>query len=475
MTQIDPTDTKAWASFWFGNAALGDARRTRRLVQIASDLAEHLGCAPAKACGQSLAGLEGANRFIRNPSFVAKDILEAGLLICAKSVQDSSNSDEYLAIQDSTGLGFKHCAREELGDMGGPANSTARGWHVHSTLIYGLGQKGFVGLGDQDWILRKEADRGQRHQRKQRPYEEKESYKWEAAHRRLARRMGKEAMQRIIMVGDSESDIYELLSYFVEQQARFVVRAARDRRLAETEEQRQLWAQLEETAPLCDRIVEVQQRQGRPARTACVTLRSRRVKLRRPTNLTNKGGPAELEINVVYAKEENPPEGEEGLEWMLLSSEAISTSEQVHRVMEHYETRWQIEEFHKAWKSGTKVEELRQQTAENLKKVAVILGFIATRLLHLKNLMEKEPDQPCTEILREVEWKVLWSSVEKKPLPAAVPNALWAYRALARLAHWTDTKRTGRASWQTLWQGWNILSERLLGYHLALQISRGEM
>lgn len=475
MTQIDPSDTKAWASYWFGTAVLGDQRRTRRLVQIASDLAEHVGCAPAKACGHSLAGLEGANRFIRNSSFGALDILEAGLLMCAKSVQDSSVDDEYLAIQDTTGVSYKHCARDELGDMGGPANSTARGWHVHSTLIYGLKEKGFVALGDQEWILREKEDRGQRHKRKKRPYEEKESYKWEKAHRRLTKRMGKETMKRIILVGDSESDIYEHLSYLVGQSARFVVRAAGDRRLAETEEQTQLWARLSETAPLCSRDVEIQQRQGRSARTATVVLRSRRVKLRRPANLPQNGVPAELEINVVYAKEEKPPEGEEGLEWMLLTSEEVATLKQVNRIMDHYEKRWQIEEFHKAWKSGTKVEELRQQSRENLQKVAVILGFIATRLLHLKTLMEKQPEQPCTEVLRDVEWKVLWSSVEKKPLPTQVPTALWAYRALARLAHWTDTKRTGRASWQTLWQGWHTLSERLLGYHLALQISRGEM
>jgi hypothetical protein len=475
MTQLDFSDPKAWAQSWFGNAELGDQRRTRRLVQIAGALAEHVGCAPAKACGQRAADLEGANRFIRNPSFHAREILEAGLLICAKTVQDLPVDDEYLAIQDSTGLSYAHSAREELGDMGGPANSFPRGWHVHTTLIYGLGRIGWVGLGDQDWLLRKEEHRGQRHQRKQRAYEEKESYKWESAHRRLTARMGEEVMKRIITVGDSESDIYEFLNYFAQQRARFVVRAARDRRLAETEEQRQLWAQLANTASVGSRQVEVQQRQGRCARTATVVLRSRRVKLRRPESLQKKGLAAELEINVVYAKEEEPPVGEEGLEWMLLTSEAIGTLEQVNRVMDHYEKRWQIEEFHKAWKSGTKVEGLRQQSAENLQKVAVIFGFIATRLLHLKNLMEKQPELPCTQVLREMEWKVLWSSVEKKLLPVIPPNALWAYRALARLAHWTDTKGTGRASWQTLWQGWQILSDRLRGYHLALQISRGEM
>ena len=92
---------------------------------------------------------------------------------------------------------------------------------------------------------------------------------------------------------------------------------------------------------------------------------------------------------------------------MLLTSEPIDSEQSAQLVMDKYEKRWQVEEYHKAWKSGTKVEELRQQRGENLKKMAVLLGFIAVRLLHLKMQMETAPEQPCSEVLSKDQWQVL--------------------------------------------------------------------
>ena len=50
--------------------------------------------------------------------------------------------------------------------------------------------------------------------------------------------------------------------------------------------------------------------------------------------------------------------------------------------------RWKIEEFHLAWKSGgAQVEKQRMQTADNLERMAVILAFVAVRLLQLKEVV----------------------------------------------------------------------------------------
>lgn len=71
------------------------------------------------------------------------------------------------------------------------------------------------------------------------------------------------------------------------------------------------------------------------------------------------------------------------------------------------------------------------------------------------------------------EWRILWVLTEhKKPLPDRPPSARWAYRALAKLGGFTDTKRTGRAGWATLWRGWFRLQERLEGYWLSQQLQK---
>ncbi len=139
--------------------------------------------------------------------------------------------------------------------------------------------------------------------------------------------------------------------------------------------------------------------------------------------------------------------------------------------------RWRIEDFHKAWKSGVGVEEQRMQSIENLEKMIVILSFVAIRLLQLKEYFEypaavSMPDHSasCDEVLTDAEWKVLWNSVEKKSLPKEIPTAAWAYKAMARLGGWTDSKRTGKAAWSTLWKGWFRLKERLEGLRIAKEL-----
>ena len=56
-----------WAQLVFGQANLGDPRRTKRLVQLSTDLAENASSSIVKACYSS-AKIEAAYRFIRNDS-----------------------------------------------------------------------------------------------------------------------------------------------------------------------------------------------------------------------------------------------------------------------------------------------------------------------------------------------------------------------------------------------------------------------
>ena len=167
---------------------------------------------------------------------------------------------------------------------------------------------------------------------------------------------------------------------------------------------------------------------------------------------------------------------------MLLTTESVKTYEATLKVIQYYELRWRIEEFHKAWKTGAGAERQRMQSAENLERMIVILSAIAVRLLRLKESLEKDnnPDVTkklcCTQVLTQDEYRLLWFSIQpknkkKKPLPSKIPSLEWAYRAVAKLGGWNDSKKTGKASWQTLWKGWFALQERLDGYLLAKEVA----
>ena len=77
-------------------------------------------------------------------------------------------------------------------------------------------------------------------------------------------------------------------------------------------------------------------------------------------------------MNVVFVREENAPAGETPLEWMLLTTEPVATFAEAQTVVEYYEKRWRIEEFHKAWKSGYRVEERPFQTLDALERMTAI-------------------------------------------------------------------------------------------------------
>ena len=82
-------------------------------------------------------------------------------------------------------------------------------------------------------------------------------------------------------------------------------------------------------------------------------------------------------------------------------------------------------------------------------------------------------EQSCEHVLTKLEWKTLQQQEKRKrsKLSSTEPPTLaWAYKALAKLGGFTDTKRTGIAGWDTLWDGWERLQEYVSGVMLAKEM-----
>jgi hypothetical protein len=278
-------------------------------------------------------------------------------------------------------------------------------------------------------------------------------------------------MERTISVCDREADVFEYLTYKLNKNQRFVVRSSWNRKVEvnQDDQHHYLW-EVMEAAPVRKKFtMAVPQKGGRPKRTANLNLRFGHVTLALP-KFRRATVKEPLKIGVVFIKEDNPPEAVEPLEWMLLTTEPISTAKQAMLVLEHYKARWTIEDWHKAWKSGCAVEKRRQQDAANLEKVAVITGFIAIRLLQLRALANDHAEASCEEFLPEPEWKCLWLSVEKKALPERPPDIRWAHGAIGKLGGWKNSKRDGKIGWMLLYRGWVRLQERTEGFRLAVSL-----
>ena len=101
--------------------------------------------------------------------------------------------------------------------------------------------------------------------------------------------------------------------------------------------------------------------EGRSSRRVVQSVKAGRVLLKPPYRKGERL--PEVEINVVFVEEINPPEGEEPITWLLLTSLPVDTFEQACLVVEYYLCRWQVEIYFKVLKSGCKTEDRQLETS----------------------------------------------------------------------------------------------------------------
>lgn len=469
-----PLPPQQWAEHTFKCSDLGDKRRTKRLTHVAAELAAHTGSSLASSCEGNLAVVEGAYRLIENEAVEPDAIAEAGFQATALAVHDAQL---LLAIEDSTTLSYKHSIRSELGDIGGPKNSNARGIWAHSVLLLDADTERTMGLIDQQRWIRDDEERGKRNTRKQRPYEEKESFKWQQSSESIEHRLGAQ-MTKVVSVCDREADVYEYIQYKTTHSQRFVVRATQNRILIGDDQL--LFDALAEEPTLGTYTIKVPQRGGRNARKSrkvILEVKKKTVTIQSPQRPGGRLAP--ITINVLITEEINNGT-EDRLRWILLTSESLETFENCCTVLRFYELRWRIEEFHKAWKTGAGVERLRMLCAGNMQRLAVILMFVAVRLLQIREALILPYDRkakgdktwnektPANKVVSDEEWKVLWITYyENKSLPKKVPTLAWLLQTIAKVGGWCDSKRTGVPGWLVVWKGWAKLQDRLHTYRMT--------
>lgn len=454
------TNASEWAVLTFGKCQLGDKRRTQRLIKMATNMADHVGSSVVKSCPDA-AHVEGSYRLIRNEDVTAEAIAEGGFEATADLAQ---NYNELLALEDTTSLSYRHSIADDLGYTTSSLSNRTKGMFAHSVLLYAPGQEHTVGLIEQRRWIRDEESYGSRHHNQKRDYKVKESYKWELASEAVNKRLGAQ-MGKCISVCDREADVIEYLAYKQQHKQRFVVRAKSNRPLSEGD---RLYDHAAALTPAGEYTVNVPQKGGRSARQATMNIRYAPVSVLAPTR-KQPLYPA-ISTYVVYCDEVTEQSEGSSLQWVLLTTEPVTCTEDALKIVNYYETRWKVELFHKVWKTeGTKVESLRMQEVNNLERVMVIQAFVAIRLMQLKDIGDSSTAEstPCTRCLSDVQWRVLFISRNKRrKMPVEAPSMRWAYHSLGRLGGWKDTKRTGRVSWKSLWEGWEKLDLLVTGYEL---------
>lgn len=100
-------------------------------------------------------------------------------------------------------------------------------------------------------------------------------------------------------------------------------------------------------------------------------------------------------MNIVTVTESDCPPGLDPVAWFLVTTEPIETRAQIEFIVDAYRSRWVVEEFFKALKSGCRFE---QRQLESYQAIETALGLflpIAVRLLALRGAARAEPSAPC--------------------------------------------------------------------------------
>ncbi len=254
------------------------------------------------------------------------------------------------------------------------------------------------------------------------PIEEKKTFTWIEHHRDLVELSAQMPDTRLIDVCDREADFFEL---FDEQRrnprVELLVRAKHDRNLEECPFK--MFETLRQ-APLQSRVrvhiprqspspkkSKQKARPKRPGRAADLAVRYKRVQLRPPEHLKDK---ELIDVRVVHAVEENPPENTRAVEWFLLTTVNIASVEDAERCLRWYCLRWRIEEWHRVLKSGCRIEKPAHETAERLRRAIAINLVIAWRIMLMTLLGRETPDLPAEILFSDIELRTLRAYAKKK-------------------------------------------------------------
>jgi hypothetical protein len=405
----------------------------------------------------------GFGRFLRNDVVTVEELSRH----CGEEIAGRVAGRHVLAIQDTTELNYQRHARRTCG-LGTVGNGTDVGLFLHPTLAIDADSHHCLGLVGAQVYVRQE---GATVDRRQRPIEEKESYRWlkgiEAADDVL-----KEAA-RVTHVQDREGDIYEQFAMPRATHSDLLIRISQDRKLTSDK----LMFATMSAMPVVHRFrLTLKAQPGkRKARTAKLELRFGEVTIARPAHLSVHVAPPSVTLRVVDVCEYDVPPGEKPIHWRLGTTHEVKDVETALQIVGWYRLRWNIEQLFWVMKSqGFDIESSQLTTADALMKLAIITARTACRVMRLVRARDGqvpeaardlfEPDQ--IELLAALQLKYEGRTAQQKnPHP---PGTLaWAAWIIARLGGWKSssksesppgalTMRRGLAEFDRIWHGYTL-------------------
>jgi Transposase DNA-binding len=328
-----------------------DRRLEARFTRVLGCLGEKIGATLPSAC-QDWAATKAAYRFFDNPR-VEESMILAGHFAATKS-RIAAAKGPVLVLHDTTEFSFQRDRPEAVGKtrvlpssrIGGKP-ITKCGLLMHSSLAVTTAGKPLGLTAVKFWTRKKfkgtnalkgGAAGGKHSVNTTRiPIEQKESVRWLE---NLEQSTRLASPDRLVHVGDRESDIYELFCLAKEQQTHFLVRTCVDRRAGTG---KTTIARKMQREPIHGtHVVEVLDAKHRPIEVE-LQLRFSEMTVHPPIGKHTKHPP--LSLTVIHAWERGKPEGRKPICWKLLTDLPVESLESAGEKLDWYAQRWKIEVY----------------------------------------------------------------------------------------------------------------------------------
>ena len=423
-----------WIHRQFSNVNMKDSRLQKRAVQIAQGCAEH----PDKSLPDRFddwAGVKAAYRFFSNPKVSHQALQQPHY----QEVLEKARWSEELVlfIQDGSELLFN--SHPWTHGLGPTADCGGNGLMFHSCLVakyHESKETEILGLSYQEaWIRpeRKSVD------------SPKESEVWLRTLKKSDR-----PQKHWVSVGDRANDIYDFLQGAIEDGWRFVVRARHDRKVEINGEQERLFPWIRRQTAKCKSTLFVKAKGKEFSGEVELEITWAKAKLLPPEKKIS------VAEEVTYIRVRCPERPK--LEWLLMTNLPVENEVDAQRIVEIYRRRWLIEDYHKALKTGCRIEDNQLKEASRILALFGIIGVIATQLLAMREHCRLSPEKQVEEVVP----KCCIMLMEQR-LRVKLKTVRDYWRCLARLGGFIGRKSDGEPGWQTIWKGYTRFRDMLWG------------
>jgi hypothetical protein len=442
-----------WAYHETSQARLWDPRCYRSLRRACQLLAEHAG----ESLSRSLGSLRKAiSRLLHHPSTTPEGLLEGHRGATARRCREAP---WVLIASDTTFFNFStHTAVEGLGPINDAEH--AAGFLVHSALAIHPEGTPLGVLYQHSWV-RDKTQAGQAKTRRKRAGEHKESGKWLLALRGIEKALPRAT--KALLVQDREADVFAFFAAPRRNGLDLLIRVAQAHRVTlaaegapQSVKQAVLAAEVE-----AYKSVHLGARPPQQEREAKLSIRRVLVEIAAPRHARSPK-PKPVRVWIIAATEEAPPEGERGLEWILMSTLPVPDAKEACLLVEYYAHRGLIERLHYVLKSGLGFERLQVDTLPALQKALSLFTMVAWRLMYVLYRSRQTPQAPAEEAISSLEQEVL-TRIQQKPVETVAEVVM----AVARLGGFRPLPSASVPGIKSLWIGFRKLSDVMVGYTLA--------